>query len=225
MSEKKTASGAASDTHRRTWDRSEYAAQAADREQKERAEAKERYEAKAAGKKFVRHVSPTDASTTASREKRLDVSAQLGKTSLVPASAAVGKKGRGAGFYCQDCDLTFKDNLQWVDHLNSRQHLVSVGESGMVERATLEMVIARLEYLKRKREEDDQGEVVDLAARLELRKENEEKAREEKRLRRKEARKSGKDSNPGEEQAPMDEDEAAMASMMGFHGFGSTKVT
>jgi hypothetical protein len=29
--------------------------------------------------------------------------------------AARGMGGRGAGFWCEACDLTFKDNLQWVE--------------------------------------------------------------------------------------------------------------
>jgi len=226
-SDKKSAYGTASEdtSFRRTWDREEYAAQASERNARERAEAAERREAKLSGKSYVRAATPPDASKTESREKRLDVTAQLGKTLLVPASAAVGKRGKGAGFYCKDCDLTFKDNLQWVDHLNSRQHLVSVGESGMVERATLEMVKARLEYLKRKRDEEIKGEVIDLEERLAVRREREEKEREAKRLRRKEARMRQQEAKEEkyEDIGLQSESNIAMASMMGFAGFGTTK--
>jgi U4/U6.U5 tri-snRNP component SNU23 len=226
--QKKSAYGnASSDTSfRRTWDRTEAAAAAAIREQKERIEGKERYEAKLAGKKYVREKTPPDASTTSSRAKRLDVTAQLGKTLLVPASAAVGKRGRGAGFYCQDCDLTFKDNLQWVDHLNSRQHLVSVGESGLVARATLDMVKERLEFLKKRREEEKQGQVVNLGERLAIRKEREDREREAKRQRRKEARrlqKEAEEKRNAPDEDMKDEDNLKMESMMGFGGFVSTK--
>ena len=50
---------------------------------------------------------------------------------------AVGKKGKGAGYYCEACDLTYKDLLQWVDHLNSKQHLVATRKTAEIERATL----------------------------------------------------------------------------------------
>jgi hypothetical protein len=34
-------------------------------------------------------------------------------TQLIPSSVAVGKKGKGARFYCEGYDLTYKASLQW----------------------------------------------------------------------------------------------------------------
>ncbi|SMN18799.1 similar to Saccharomyces cerevisiae YDL098C SNU23 Component of U4/U6.U5 snRNP involved in mRNA splicing via spliceosome [Maudiozyma saulgeensis] len=34
------------------------------------------------------------------------------------------KKGKQFGFYCDLCDLTFKDTLQYVNHLNHKVHLL-----------------------------------------------------------------------------------------------------
>lgn len=34
------------------------------------------------------------------------------------------KKGKQFGFYCDICNLTFKDTLQFVDHLNSKPHQI-----------------------------------------------------------------------------------------------------
>ena len=102
MSGKKGAYGdGASDTSfRRTWDRDEYAAKAAEREAKTKEDGKARYEATLAGKKYVRRAStPPDAKETESRRSRLDVASQVGKQTLVPAGAGVGKRGKGAGFY------------------------------------------------------------------------------------------------------------------------------
>ncbi|KAJ8613057.1 hypothetical protein MRB53_037109 [Persea americana] len=138
-------------------------------------EGKARYEAKLAGKKYIPRAStPPDAKETESRRTRLDVASQVGKSTLVPAGAGVGKRGRGAGFYCEACDLTFKDNLQLVEHLNSRQHLLAIG---------------RL----RKKEEEKELEVVDLGARLEARQEAEDREREEKRRLRNEKRRKTRD--------------------------------
>ena len=108
----------------------------------------------------------------------------------MPAGAATGKRGRGAGFYCADCDLTFKDNLQFLEHLNSRQHLVAIGQTGEVKRATLEEVRERLEWLAQKKREEKEGvgNVIDLGKRLEVRKELDEREREEKRRKRNEKR-------------------------------------
>ena len=181
----------ASDTSfRKTWDRDEYAARAEAREAREKEERKARYEAKLAGKKYVPRFDPADAERdTESRRARLDVAANVGKVTLVPAGAGVGKRGRGAGFYCAACDLTFKDNKQWVEHLNSRQHLAATHESGEVRRATLEEVQERLEYLKRKRDEEQrEANLVDLQQRLQVREEEEERRREEKRRWRREKR-------------------------------------
>jgi U4/U6.U5 tri-snRNP component SNU23 len=174
---------------RKTWDRAEYAAKAEAREAKVKEEGKARYEAKIAGKKYIPRAStPPDAKEAESRSSRLDVASNVGKTTLVPAGAATGKRGKGAGFYCADCDLTFKDNLQFVDHLNSRQHLVAVGQSGEVRKATLEEVKERLAWLKRKRDEEKSSSIVDLRARLEKQIEDEERAKEEKRRKRRERR-------------------------------------
>ncbi|MCJ1479767.1 hypothetical protein MMC13_008453 [Lambiella insularis] len=183
-------SSTTSDTSfRKTWDRAEYTAKAEARETKVKEEGKARYEAKLAGKKYVPRAStPPDAKETQSRTSRLDVASNVGKTTLVPAGSATGKRGKGAGFYCEDCDLTFKDNLQFVDHLNSRQHLVAVGQSGEVRKAGVEEVRERLAWLKRKREEENKTDIVDLRARLEVRGAEEERAREEKRRKRRERR-------------------------------------
>ncbi len=117
---------------------------------------------------------------------------------LVPAGAgATGKRGRGAGFYCEECDLTFKDNLQFVDHLNSRQHLVATGQSGLVKKATVAEVRERLDWLvarkkQKEMEEGGKGEV-DLGKRLEERRVEEERVKEERRKRRNEKRRKNKD--------------------------------
>lgn len=197
MTDRKGAYGASSgnDTSfRKTWDKDEYAAKAADREQKIKEEGKARHEAAAAGKKYIRRAStPPDARETEARKSRLNVADQVGKTQLVAAGAGQGKRGKSAGFYCEACDLTFKDNLQFVEHLNSKQHLYNMGESGEVKHATLEDVKERFEWLKRKREEEKEREVVDLGNRIESAREADERAREEKRRKRNEKRRKTKD--------------------------------
>ena len=103
----------------------------------------------------------------------------------------MGKRGKGAGFYCGDCDLTFKDNLQFVDHLNSRQHLVAVGETGEVKRAGVEEVRERLRWLKERREAEEEEERkgrVGLRERLDGREREEEAERERKRVERRNKR-------------------------------------
>jgi U4/U6.U5 tri-snRNP component SNU23 len=116
----------------------------------------------------------------------------VGKSTLVPAGAGVGKRGKGAGFYCEACDLTYKDNVQYIEHLNSKQHLVNTGQSGEVKRATLHDVRDRLEMLKarkRQQEEDDKRlSVLDIQARIKKAEELDAAEREEKRRKRNERR-------------------------------------
>lgn len=197
MADRKGAYGASksNDTSfRKTWDRGEYAAKAVERDQKVKEEGKARYEAKLEGRKYIRRAStPPDARDTEARQARLNVADQVGKTQLVAAGAGQGKRGKSAGFYCDACDLTFKDNLQFVEHLNSKQHLVATGESGEVRRATLDEVRERFEYLKRKRDEEKARDTVDLGTRIEVAREQEEREREEKRRKRNEKRRKTKD--------------------------------
>jgi U4/U6.U5 tri-snRNP component SNU23 len=90
-----------------------------------------------------------------------------------------------------------RDNIQYVEHLNSKQHLVATGQSGEVRRATLEEVRDRLRYLKRKRDEDKFQEVTDLDTRLALNRDKIEHEAEERRRKRNEKRRAKKngDSN------------------------------
>lgn len=196
MADKKGAYGTSGgDTDfRRTWDKDEYTAKAAAREARIKEEGRARYEAALQGKKYhARASTPPDAKDTEARTARLDVAAQVGKTVLVPAGSAVGKRGKGAGFYCEACDLTYKDNVQFVEHLNSKSHLVATGQTGEVRRATVEEVRERLEWLKRKKAEETIKETLDLSTRLEVAKEVEEREREEKRKKRNEKRRKTKD--------------------------------
>jgi Zinc-finger double-stranded RNA-binding len=224
---------AASDTDfRKKYDRAEYAAKAAEREAKEKEESKLRYEAKLAGKKYYAPLTGDEVLTQA-RASRLDVSANVGKVVLMPAGAATGKRGRGAGFYCADCDLTFKDNLQWVEHENSMQHLRAIGQTGEVKRASVEEVRERIRLLWERMEEERRGDVKTLGERLEVRREEEEKERELRREKRRELVEKRKAVKEEEGKVKMEygedvriegeHDEDDMMASMGITGFGSSK--
>ncbi|KAH7312951.1 hypothetical protein BKA65DRAFT_149343 [Rhexocercosporidium sp. MPI-PUGE-AT-0058] len=224
---------AASDTDfRKKYDRAEYAQKASEREAKEKEESKARYEAKLAGKKYYAPLTGEETLTSA-RASRLDVSANVGKVTLMPAGAATGKRGRGAGFYCKECDLTFKDNLQWVEHENSMQHLRAIGQTGEVKRATVEEVRARIDLIWGRMEEERKGDVKTLGERLEVRKEEEERRREERREKRREVVERQKVEREegvkvkreyGEDvRVEGEHDEDDMMASMGITGFGTSK--
>ncbi|RAO67826.1 uncharacterized protein BHQ10_003838 [Talaromyces amestolkiae] len=174
MADKRSAYGtASSDTDfRKTWNREEYAQRAADREAASKAESKARYEAKLAGKKWHAPVDFSTLEATSSRVSRLDVASMVGKTTMVPAGAAL------------------------VEHLNSKQHLIAIGESGEVKRASVEDVRMRLRWLahkKREKEKEDKRAFnLDLGARIKDIEEQDAKEREERRAKRREKRRAVK---------------------------------
>lgn len=233
MSNKGSAYGqAAGDTDfRKKYDLDEYAAKAKAREEAEKEERKARWEAKMAGKKYYKPLDGSEALTTA-RNATQDFSKMVGTTTLVPAGAGVGKRGRGAGFYCEACDLTFKDSLQMLDHTNSMQHLRAIGQTGDVRKATAAEVHARIELLWERLQERKKEEVISLKERLEVRKEEEEKERDERRRKRKEAEERKRlekeaalkvKTEYGEDvRIEGEHDEDDMMAAMGFTGFGMT---
>ncbi|KAL6860223.1 U4/U6.U5 snRNP associated protein [Amphichorda felina] len=217
---------------RKNWDLDEYAAKAKEREAKEKEESKARWEAKAAGKKYHKPLTGDETYTTA-RRNVIDLTAQVGKTQLVPAGAGVGKRGRSAGFYCESCDLTFKDNLQFVEHLNTTQHLLNTGQTTEVRRATAEEVIERINYYVRRKEDLEKEKATSLHDRLQLRQEETEKEAEEKRRRRREdAAKKKLEREKAEKikteygedvRIEGEHDEEDMMAQMGITAFGSSK--
>lgn len=224
---------AASDTDfRKKFDRAEYAQQAAEREAKEKEERRLRYEAKLAGKKYYAPLTGEETLTQA-RASRLDVSSNVGKVMLVPAGAATGKRGRGAGFYCEVCDLTFKDNLQWVEHENSMQHLRAIGQTGEVKRATAEEVRERIDRVWERIIQEKKEDVKTLGERLEVRKEEEEREREERRRKRREQLEKKRLEKENEIRVKREygedvriegeHDEDDMMASMGITGFGTSK--
>ncbi|KAK9383576.1 uncharacterized protein V2V93DRAFT_362180 [Kockiozyma suomiensis] len=219
MSERKALYGNAPppETGRQTWDKEEMLRQARDRADRERRTRESR---------FTREPTPPDAKEIEIRRQRLNLDADLNKVTLVPAGAsAVGKRGRGAGYYCEACDLTFKDSLQWVDHLNSKQHLQATGQTDKVERATLDDVKSRLRWLRQKREDALSGQKYDIQQRIAARRRVEEEERQQRREKRNARRKEKKYSKATDEDAAgADEERLAIEQMMGFKGFGSTKV-
>ncbi|KAJ2907292.1 putative c2h2 finger domain-containing protein [Zalerion maritima] len=223
---------AADDTDfRKNWDLDEYAAKGKAREEAEKEERKARYEAKLAGKKYYKPLDGTETLTTA-RRSAFDAKSRIGTHQLVASGNAIGKRGRGAGFYCEACDLTFKDNKQWIEHTNSIQHLRATGQTAQVKRASVEEVHQRImdEWEKIQARQRDAG--VQLDERLKIRAEEEAKEREEKRVKKVEAREKKKEQKALEEKAKADygddvrnlaeHDEEDMMAAMGFTGFGGS---
>ncbi|CCG81988.1 Putative uncharacterized protein [Taphrina deformans PYCC 5710] len=201
---------------RRKWDREEYAQLASEREAREKAEAKARYEAKMSGKKVKSDDTPNPDAKAITARKAQDWSEVVNKTYLVPFGASVGRRGKGAGFYCEACDETYKDNNSWIDHINSRQHLKKTGQTFDQEKSTLDECVARLEMLKERKRQQEKQVVYDINDSVAARTAKDEAERAAKKAKRKENKEKGKEAHIKNENGGND---AEIASMMGFGGF------
>jgi len=149
------------------------------------------------------------------REAPLNLDKDLGKTIIVNNP---GGRGPGQpGYYCEVCNRTCKDSAGYLDHINGRSHLRRLGQSTRISRSTIEQVRARIAMLREKTKEASKAKAFDFNARLEEVRMKEEEAREAKKAEKKAAREARLID------AVKDPETDAMAQMMGFGGFGTTK--
>ncbi|KAI9275385.1 hypothetical protein BY458DRAFT_507259 [Sporodiniella umbellata] len=212
-------SGKANDTDfRRKWDREEYAAKARARESRDRF-AEENEERRKKGLPPLKPKKTEEENESkqklSHRTERLELEKNVGKVQVIQSTDS----RKQPGYYCKDCDITIKDSVTYIDHLNGRKHLANAGISRKTEKAGINDVKERLAALKRKRENPDE-EKYDLDERLTALKQQE----EEERKKRREKKKQKKESKKKEDKIEISEEGDEMAKMMGFAGFGSSKV-
>ncbi|KAF9928061.1 zinc finger, matrin-type 2 [Linnemannia zychae] len=150
----------------------------------------------------------------AEKSERLILESAIGKSQVVQG----GPSGRAPGFYCKLCDCVLKDSTAYMDHKNGKKHLKNLGVDRKAVREDLSDVVAKLESMKRKAEAPKKDIKYDLDARLEEVKRQEDRERAEKR-----ERKRQKKEKKAEEDDGFGGMDPAMAAMMGFSGFGSSK--
>ncbi|KAL2316273.1 U4/U6.U5 small nuclear ribonucleoprotein component snu23 [Schizosaccharomyces pombe] len=153
---------------------------------------------------------------TGGRTQRIDFEKDVNKTTILPAGASVGRRGRGAGWYCEACNETYKDSLSWLDHLNSTQHLRKTRTVIIEKRATLEEVKERMEYWRRQLLEPEKGsEEYSLKERVE----RYHQELEAKKLRRKQKKVNKEKNSPR-----LVGENTELAAIMGISSFGSTNL-
>lgn len=54
------------------------------------------------------------------REKAVDIDRNVGKVQVVQNA----ESRKQPGFYCEACDVTIKDSVTWLDHLNGRKRKI-----------------------------------------------------------------------------------------------------
>ncbi|OMJ23333.1 Zinc finger matrin-type protein 2 [Smittium culicis] len=88
-----------------------------------------------------------DLETLKSREERVNLSGMLGKVQVVQSSSIAAKQ---PGYYCKTCDVTIKDSISYLDHINGKKHLEKLNMSLKTSRDSISDVRAKLAAMKKK---------------------------------------------------------------------------
>lgn len=206
--------GGAPADHRRKWDRDEFAQKARDRLAAEK-DAEAEAEAKAAGR-----LPKVKRELLKARDYAVDLESRVGKSVVINKAAPTGATG---GYYCDVCDCVVKDSINFLDHINGKNHQRNLGMSMKVKKCTLDDVKKRFEL--KKHEKEEQKREYSLQERLEEVKEEEQRLAEYRRQKRQDAKRRRKgqpidDDHEDSTASAMDPD---MAAMMGFGGFNTSK--
>ncbi|CAX43506.1 U4/U6.U5 small nuclear ribonucleoprotein component, putative [Candida dubliniensis CD36] len=148
-------------------------------------------------------------------------------------------KNKRFGFFCPICDVSFRDNLLLIDHLNSPQHVSKARQMNTdaensteevflengIRRASLKEVISTMEKLvaksiSEKGNSEDGATGLTFKQRVEKRREYENRKRS-KRAERKQVQRQRKKHKKSDDT----ETNAKINDLMGFNSFGSTKLT
>ncbi|OMJ23026.1 Zinc finger matrin-type protein 2 [Smittium culicis] len=88
-----------------------------------------------------------DLETLKAREARVNLSGMLGKVQVVQSSSIAAKQ---PGYYCKTCDVTIKDSISYLDHINGKKHLEKLNMSLKTNRDSISDVRAKLAAMKKK---------------------------------------------------------------------------
>jgi U4/U6.U5 tri-snRNP component SNU23 len=195
--------------HRRKWDVNEFQAKANERlaEEKATLEAKKSKE-KPKGPKPRREL-------LQARDEKVDLLSKVGKQVTINKSTATEESG---GFYCELCECSLKDSINYLDHINGKNHQHKLGYSMKVKRSTVDDVVNR--FAAKKAELLQKNKKKDAKEEEEAIKEEQAKMAD---LRRQKQEVHRKRHHKEEEEAEGEEHEDEMAKMMGFGGFNTTK--
>merc|ERR1711916_156512 len=151
------------------------------------------------------------------RQHEVDLGSKLHTSRVVDSI-----RSKGAGYFCEVCDVLCKDSNNYLDHINSKKHQRALGMSMRVERSSVDQVSQRLQMLKQKKVDQEKQAKVDYnidKAMAQMQDEDERRKRE-KRQRKKEAKRQRAEVAPEDDDVDAEEIDPALAAMMGFQGFG-----
>lgn len=103
----------------------------------------------------------------ARKGKVADIDSRVGRIEMVTAESAATTKSitgiddpkqgvvkTGVGWHCRVCDCFLKDSHTYLDHINGRKHQRKLGYSMRVERSTKDDLVAKLQSLAKKKDEE-----------------------------------------------------------------------
>ncbi|KAF0688415.1 Aste57867_19971 [Aphanomyces stellatus] len=154
------------------------------------------------------------------RTKKVELESEVGKTKVIKPEDAMS----GTGYHCEVCEVTLKDSISYIDHVNGKKHLRKLGFSMRVETASVESVKDRLNAAAKRKWDPEITKKLDAVEAYEKKLAEMEEESTAKKQKKKEAKKAAASTTAA---APSSifasEEEEAMMAMMGFGGFESTK--
>ncbi|KAH7724426.1 zinc finger protein [Aphelenchoides avenae] len=200
-------SGAATGpSHRRTWDKTEFEIKAQERIAAEREAADIK-----SGK--IKPPKGPKKEMLKPRDFKVDLESRIGKQVVINKTTPTAETG---GYYCDVCDCVVKDSINFLDHINGKNHQRNMGFSMKVKRSTVDEVRDRLQQKKSEKlyskKEDDQERMQEL-------KEEEAKLQD---LKRQQRERQQTRKRPATQEEDLDKD-SELYKLMGIGGFGTSK--
>ncbi|CAB3401473.1 unnamed protein product [Caenorhabditis bovis] len=198
--------------HRRTWDTNEYSLKAHARALEE----KEAEDIRLGRKK------PTEPKVKRellqARDYKVDLESKVGKSVVINKATPSAETG---GFYCNICDCVVKDSINFLDHINGKNHQRNMGMSMKTKKSTLDDVRARFRINKEKMEREKKEKQIE--ALLEDVQEEEARIADYKKEKKTDSRKRKREIKQDEEEDGDDGLDPELRAMMGFSSFNSSK--